>query len=55
MNRKAGFTLIELLVVIGIIGILIAALVPAARGAQVRAKESAVKTQCANIDAALAA
>jgi len=53
MNRKAGFTLIELLVVIGIIGILIVALVPLTRGAIVRAKESAVKAQAANIEAAL--
>ena len=40
--------------VIGIIGILIAALVPAAKGAQTRAKEAAVKTQAANIEQALA-
>jgi prepilin-type N-terminal cleavage/methylation domain-containing protein len=53
MSRKAGFTLIELLVVIGIIGILIVALVPLTRGAIVRAKESAVKAQAANIEAAL--
>jgi prepilin-type N-terminal cleavage/methylation domain-containing protein len=53
MNRR-GFTLIELLVVIGIIGILIAALIPAAKGAQNRAKEAAVKTQAANIEAGLA-
>ncbi|MDQ3023607.1 MAG: prepilin-type N-terminal cleavage/methylation domain-containing protein [bacterium] len=53
MNRR-GFTLIELLVVIGIIGILIAALIPAAKGAQTRAKEAAVKTQAANIEAGLA-
>jgi len=52
MNKR-GFTLIELLVVIGIIGILIAALVPAARGAQTKAKEAAVKTQAANIELAL--
>jgi prepilin-type N-terminal cleavage/methylation domain-containing protein len=55
MRNVRGFTLIELLVVIGIIGILIAALVPAARGAQTRAKEAAVKTQAANIEATLAA
>jgi len=52
MNRR-GFTLIELLVVIGIIGILIAALVPAAKGAQTKAKERAVTTQAANIELAL--
>jgi prepilin-type N-terminal cleavage/methylation domain-containing protein len=52
MNRR-GFTLIELLVVIGIIGILIAALIPAAKGAQTKAKESAVRTQAGNIELAL--
>lgn len=52
MNRR-GFTLIELLVVIGIIGILIAALVPAAKGAQNKAKERAVTTQAANIELSL--
>lgn len=51
---RRGFTLIELLVVIGIIGILVAALVPAAQGAQTRAKETQVKAQAANIEAGIA-
>ncbi len=54
MRNAKGFTLIEMLVVIGIIGILIAALVPVVKGVQQRAKEAAVKTNCANIDTALA-
>lgn len=49
-----GFTLIELLVVIGIIGILIVALVPLVRGAQVRAKEQVVRVACATIETGLA-
>jgi prepilin-type N-terminal cleavage/methylation domain-containing protein len=54
MHNRRGFTLVEMLVVIGIIGILIVALVPVVKGAQTRAKETAVKTQCANIETALA-
>jgi prepilin-type N-terminal cleavage/methylation domain-containing protein len=54
MRRLKGFTLIEMLVVIGIIGILIAALVPVVKGVQVRAKEAAIKTNCANIETGLA-
>src|SRR5438132_11089496 len=53
--QRRGFTLIEMLVVIGSIGILIAALVPAVRGAQTKAKEAAVKTQCASMETSLAA
>jgi prepilin-type N-terminal cleavage/methylation domain-containing protein len=53
-RQRAGFTLVEMLVVIGIIGILIVALVPVVKGAQVRGKEAAIKAQCANIEAALA-
>jgi prepilin-type N-terminal cleavage/methylation domain-containing protein len=54
MKVRSGFTLVEMLVVIGIIGILIVALVPMVRSAQERAKEAAVKTQCASIETALA-
>ena len=55
MQTRSGFTLVEMLVVIGIIGILIVALVPLVKNAQQRAKEAAVKTQCASIETALAA
>ena len=54
MKSRHGFTLVEMLVVIGIIGILIVALVPVVKGAQTRAKETAVKAQCASIESGLA-
>jgi prepilin-type N-terminal cleavage/methylation domain-containing protein/prepilin-type processing-associated H-X9-DG protein len=43
-HRRSGFSLIELLVVLGIIAVLIAMLMPALR----RAKEDALRVQCAN-------
>jgi prepilin-type N-terminal cleavage/methylation domain-containing protein/prepilin-type processing-associated H-X9-DG protein len=43
-NRRAGFTLIELMVALGIIGILIALLIPAVQAA----RETARRAQCLN-------
>ncbi len=52
-SLRTGFTLVELLVVILIISALIIALIPVVRNAQESAKEQAVRTNCAGIEAAL--
>jgi prepilin-type N-terminal cleavage/methylation domain-containing protein len=53
-HRQSGFTLIEMLVVIGIIAIIVVALAPVMHKTVIRAKEQAVKSNCANIEASLA-
>jgi len=53
-HRRSGFTLIEMLVVIGVIAIIVVAMVPAMHKSVIRAKDQAVKGNCANIEAGLA-
>ncbi|MBI5701588.1 prepilin-type N-terminal cleavage/methylation domain-containing protein [Candidatus Saganbacteria bacterium] len=53
--RQAGFTLIEILVVLGIIGLLIAFLVPNILGAQDKSKETAVKAVIHSVQLAVEA
>lgn len=48
-NTKKGFTLIELLVVLGILGILVAILIPRFSGFTDNAREKAVKADAKNI------
>jgi type II secretion system protein G len=55
VKSQNGFTLIEILVVLGIIGLLIAFLVPNLLGAQDRAKETAVKSVIHSIQLAVEA
>jgi len=55
IRTQKGFTLIEVLVVLGIIGLLIAFLVPNLLGAQDRAKEAAVKAVMHSVQLAVEA
>ncbi len=54
MRSRRGFTLVEMLVVIGIIGLLVVTLVPLVKGAQVKAKEAAIKAQMSGVETGLA-
>lgn len=54
-HRRSGFSLIELLMVIVIISILMALILPAIRGARVRAQIAAVSTEITKLDQAIAA
>lgn len=55
LHRRSGFSLIELLMVIVIISILMALILPAIRGARVRAQIAAVSTEITKLDQAIAA
>lgn len=52
-SMQKGFTIIEIMIVIGIIGVLMAALYPAFRGQQKRAKQGATKVQIKQVANAL--
>ena len=54
-SRSAGFTLVELLVTIGIIAILAAILLPAIRGAFMKAEKSTAQTEIRSIENAVKA
>ncbi|KAF0133043.1 MAG: N-terminal methylation motif domain-containing protein [Candidatus Saganbacteria bacterium] len=55
MRKRNGFTLIEVLVVVGIIGLLMAYLVPNLLSSQDRAKEAAVKAVMHSVQLAVEA
>lgn len=46
MSRARGMTLVEVMVAVGVVGALLAILVPGLAGARARARESATVAQC---------